>query len=161
MKKAPPPAPKKRTILRKGSSSVRIYYTPNNGADQYTLTYYRWNDVDSALRVGARTLAQCKGDLHLGSLMSLSDAAAQALGQHKGDLDLDGLKKLSAGAAEALAQCKGDLDLWRLNNLSRYGASQLVKLPSLTLCRSRQSAGAQKVFKEAGIWEDTFWRRNT
>ena len=40
MKKALSPTPQKGTVLKKGSSSVTIYFTPNNGVEQYTLTYY-------------------------------------------------------------------------------------------------------------------------
>jgi hypothetical protein len=64
MQKASPPGYKKRTVLKKGSSSVTIYYTPNKGVDQYTLTYYigkvrkrrKYSDFTQAKTEGERVL---------------------------------------------------------------------------------------------------------
>jgi len=64
MQKASTPGSKKRTVLKKGSTSVTIYYTPNKGVDQYTLTYYigkvrkrrKYSDFTQAKTEGERVL---------------------------------------------------------------------------------------------------------
>ena len=95
------------------------------------------------------------GNLYLGNLRDLSDAAAESLSRHEGHLSLDGLtslsdsanhialaKKLASqngplylseltslsdGAAEALSKCDGDFDLKGLKSLSDTGAQALAK----------------------------------
>jgi hypothetical protein len=101
-----------------------------------------------------------KNSVDLSEFTSIDDNAAQALARHKGYLDLSSLTSLSDTAAHALAPHKGHIFLNGLQKLSANGASQLVKLPSVYLFRSKQSAGAQRVFKEAGTWSDSWWTRN-
>jgi len=55
---------KEPTVLKKGSTSVKIYYNPNNGTEQYTLAYYlggkrkrkRYSDFAEAKEQGHRIL---------------------------------------------------------------------------------------------------------
>ena len=64
MKKVPARWSKEPTVIKKGSTSVTIYYTPNNGTEQYTLAYYlggkrkrkRYSDFSEAKEQGHRIL---------------------------------------------------------------------------------------------------------
>jgi hypothetical protein len=75
-------------------------------------------------------------------------------------VDLSIFKDIEDAAAQALAEHKGHIYLMGLEKLSHYGATQLVNLPSASMSRSYLGSAAQKVFKEAGTWDNQTWIRN-
>ncbi len=108
----------------------------------------------------ATVLSALEGFLSLDGLAELSADTATALSKHKGPLSLNGLTSLSDELAEVLAKHKGHIHLMGLEKLSHYGATQLVNLPSASMRRSYLGSAAQKVFKEAGTWDDQTWTQN-
>jgi hypothetical protein len=101
----------------------------------------------------AGKLASQKGELDLGGLKSLSDAAAEALSKHKGKLSLWGLKSLSDAAAESLSKHKGDLNLYGLKSLSDAAAESLSKHKGdldLSGLKSLGDAAAEALSKHEG-----------
>ena len=101
----------------------------------------------------AESLSKHKGDLHLKGLASLSDTAAEFLSKHKGWLSLEGLTSLSDAAAESLSRHEEHLSLDGLTSLSDEAAESLSKHDSglnLRGLKSLSDAAAESLSKHKG-----------